>query len=162
MADVQRTGGVGTDELDLDLAAGAGLAATEAPVLAEHFVKFPEPGQRREGEVDEPRAGDLQLAPQPAAVAKGGDQHLGDLARGLALGAGQQHRQVGGKVAVLGVAGHFQLDVGGRCRNEGTGGKAVLERIGKALPQRFPHGCASPSGIGAGSAGRWRRVTSSL
>ena len=42
--------------------------------------------------------------------------------------------EVGGEVAVLGVAGHFQLDLGGRSRGQRAGGETVPERIGKTLP----------------------------
>ena len=70
------------------------------------------PGRRVQEKVDKAGTGDLGALDQAVALAQVGEQSLGDLARGLAAGAGQLHGQVAGQIAVLGLLGLFHHKLG--------------------------------------------------
>src|SRR5205814_10145103 len=81
---VQRTGGIGGDELDIDRLALPGIAPAVALARRQHRVApARELGLAKE-EVDESRPGDLDRADQPLGKLERGDQPLGHRA-GLGL-----------------------------------------------------------------------------
>jgi len=110
MADVQRAGGVGRDELDQHLAVGQGLAA-ELLALDQHLGHDGLLGLGLEAQVDEAGAGDLK-AGHPlldgGLLLQGVDQGLGKFTRVLLEGLGQLHGGRAGQVAVGGLLGGLE------------------------------------------------------
>ena len=113
VADVQRTGRVGRDELDVH---GPTLPHIASPVaLASREHRLEDAGELRcsEKKIDEPGAGDFDLADQTLRELQGRDQPLGDRPGLLLERLGEGEREVGGDVAVRGVARPLELDRGG-------------------------------------------------
>ena len=100
VAQVDRTGRVGRDELDVDPAAVLGGALAVVRALDDDPGGDLALAGGLERDVDEPRTGDLGVRDRRAQRELGG-QHLADEPRGRVGGLGQGHRDVGGVVAVL-------------------------------------------------------------
>ncbi len=133
MADVQRTGRVGGDELDQRRRVARRLMA-EARGRREHFADHGLPGRGLQADVDEAGAGDLQRV--DPALERGlrlqlGDQRLRQFARVLLQRLGQLHRRGTGEVAVGGLLGVLE---GGRGRG---GDEAGVDGL---LAQALEHG----------------------
>lgn len=114
MADVQRAGRVGRDELDQYFLAIARRAAVGVG-LAGHCLYHRLPGSWGEAEIDEARAGDLGILDQFARLRlrhQRIDDALGQLARVAARRLGQLHGHVGGDIAVRRDLGALELDLG--------------------------------------------------
>ena len=142
MAHMHRTGGVGADELDVDLGIrpkvgppefGAGLQGRPDHALPDH---------RRQAQVQETGARDLGRADAGVGQARG--QAVGDLARLHAGGLGQHHRGIGGHVAMRRVAGRFDRDIGGiqACGQLSCGGHLVqrLDDDAAQIGEKVHHG----------------------
>ena len=100
--DVQRTGGVGRDELDHDALAGEGLAAAECVALRQDIAHDGLSRGRREEHVDESRAGDLGALDQRRGRQRSHDG-LRQLTRIASRGLCQHQRDVRRVVAVRGL-----------------------------------------------------------
>jgi len=109
MPHVQRTSGVGGDELDHH-ALAVGSAAAEACAITQHLAHHLLLGSGLELDVDEAGTGDVHRL-DPLLVGRcglqGGTQLLGHLARRLLQRLGQLHGRRGGEVAVGGHLGRF-------------------------------------------------------
>ena len=113
MTHMERASGVGRHEFDLHLLA-CGRCPTEGEALGQHAGHDGLLGLRRQAQVDESRAGDLDC--RDIAFGKGGlcaqglDQAFRELARvGLEL-LRQLHGDVAGEVPVLRLLGAFEQD----------------------------------------------------
>src|SRR5690606_36600754 len=125
VAHVQRAGRVGRDVFHAGGAALAGGVAAVLGAVAQHAGDLALPRARGQVEVDEARPGDLH----PGDVVAGGeglDQRLGQRARVGARGLGQQHRRVGGEVAMLAGLGALDHEVG----RGGVGGQLAGDAQG--------------------------------
>ena len=140
MADMQRAGGIGADELHLHRLPGAGSAAAVGRSLPRDLVEHLVPAAGGEKEIDEAGAGDLHLLPQAVAGTEGRDQGLGHLARRLFFLAGEQHGDIAGEIAVAGLAGNFDDKGRNAAGLEGPGSVTGLERGEDSLAQTFFHG----------------------
>ncbi len=118
---MQRAGRIGRHVLHAHRAAIAGQVATVVVGLLDDRGGFALVRGRGQVEVDEAGAGDLDLADVLAARQRL-DQCLCQCARIAARGLGQQHRGVGGEVAV--VAGLRALDH--EVRRQGVGGQGAI------------------------------------
>ena len=106
VADVQRTGRIGGDELDAGGAPGAGVAAPVGGALLEHAGHLALVRGRTQEEVDEAGTGDLDLGDRRSSPAARRPAPRPDRAAcGRRLG--QQQRGIGRKIAVLAVARAF-------------------------------------------------------
>jgi len=111
VADVERAGGVGGDELHLHLDALA-CPAAEIRAPGQHLAHHRGLGVGGEREVDEAGAGDLG----PGDQLRGrqlGEQQAGELARVALERLGELQREVGGEVAVARLLRALQQDGGG-------------------------------------------------
>ena len=109
VADRERAGGIGRDELHLDVSSLAVRPDPEALALHQgQELRSPEPG--RQSEVDESRAGDLRRGDPAFRVIEVRDQCFGDRTRGLALPFGHGERQIGGEVTMRAVFWDLQTD----------------------------------------------------
>ena len=113
MADVQRAGGIGRDELDLHPPASPDLRAAVVVPGAQDGRDQGAVGVRGKEKIDEAGAGDLDTLDQGRRRQQG-DQPLGEVPRPGPRGLGEGQGQIGGKVAmglVLGALdlGHRQL-----------------------------------------------------
>ena len=110
MAEVQRAGRVGRDELDQHPVGPRGLAAEAVP-LANDLGDDRLLGGRRQPQVDEAGAGDLERV-DPALHGRLAlqrvDQRRGEFARILLQRLGERHRGGAGQVAVRGLLGRFE------------------------------------------------------
>ena len=123
VADVQRSRGVGGDELEQHFASlrrfVASVAITEL-VYAQHLACI---AILRQMQIDEPGTGDFGAADQSV----GGqcrDDGCSEFARVTPRGLGKAHRHVGGEIAMLRIAGTFDGDRGDV---DGTGQHRPLE-----------------------------------
>jgi hypothetical protein len=129
VADMQRAGGIGGNEFDLQAArhpAVAGRAAPEVAAGGEHGGHHRGTRRGRQREVDEAGAGDLG-ADHVGRRRQFAHQAFGDLARiGLQF-ARQLHRQVAGEVAVAGLLRAFEDDVDGAVGRRHAGERGAQE-----------------------------------
>ncbi|MNI50780.1 hypothetical protein D3C73_1054690 [compost metagenome] len=121
MADMQRTGRVGRHVLHAHRAAIAGQVAAVIGAFLDDGDGLTLVRGRRQVEIDETGAGDLDLADVFTARQRL-DQRLCQCARIAARGFGQQHRGVGGEVAM--VAGLRALDH--EVRRQGVDGQGAI------------------------------------
>ena len=118
MADVQRAGGVGRDELQHHLLA-VGRLLPELFTLGQHLVHHTLVGGGREPEVDEARAGNLGLGDEIGCTGlchQRGHQLLGHRTRRLLQRTGQLHGQVGGQIPMVGLPGALKRRRHRRCQ----------------------------------------------
>ena len=111
VADMQRTGRIGRDELDVDPSPRADGGPT---VLAPLRVKRWKSAEQRVGgepEVDESGSGDLDAGQHRGRRVERGDDALRHGARIGALATRQLHREVGGEVAVRRIAGPLEREL---------------------------------------------------
>ncbi len=111
MAHMQRTGRVGGDVFDIHPLPGAEIRAAIGRIVP-YPVDQIRPDRRLQPQVQEARPGDggaldLGQRSQPRG------ESLGDVARAAPGGLGQDHRRVGGHVAMGGIARRFHRDVAG-------------------------------------------------
>src|SRR5690606_7302312 len=129
VAHVQRAGGVGRHVLDARGAAAAAVVAAVGRALGVHLRQLPAPCAGREAEVQEAGAGDLHrgdvVAPRQRV-----DQRLGQRARVRLRRPGQQHRGIGGEVAMRAVLRTLDDEVG---RGEVGGQGACVAQGGDGL-----------------------------
>ena len=120
VADVQRTSGVGADELDQDLVVSGGLHAVAAP-RGQHFTHSLLLGFGFEANVQKARTGNFDRR-NPLLKIRSGFQCCLELfpqrARILFERLGQLHGGVGGPVAVCGLLGGFKRSLVARSRAE--------------------------------------------
>ena len=111
MADVYRAGGIDADELDHNLTAGADIRRAKGIAGgADGLNLLLQPGLA-ELEIDETRRRGSHALDFGGTLDSLRDE-LGQLERVGAGGTGEAQGQVGGEVAVLGVVGPLDLDVG--------------------------------------------------
>ena len=143
-ADRQRAGGIGRDELDLDAlrrAGGRGGAGAEvAAGRADLGGGLGVPGRRQE-QVDEARPGDLDPLDGGQRRSDRGDL-LRHLARVALRAPGQLQSSVRCEVAVLGVVGAGEPDLGadgrGESRGEALDARQRRPRAGRTAPRASP------------------------
>ncbi len=121
VADVQRAGRIGGDELHLHLHALGGAAA-EVRALAEHLAHDSGLGVGGEGEIDESGTGDFGLGDQFRGRQLG-QQQVGELARVALERLSQLQREVGSEIAVARLLRALQQD-----RGVGQIGRHALQR----------------------------------
>jgi hypothetical protein len=151
MADMQRAGGIGGNEFDLQAAGHASVlrrAATE--IIARRPAPRPPPrcAPRRQREIDEAGAGDLDLRDKRRGRQLA-HHALGDLARiGLQF-ARQLHPQVAGEITVAGLLGALENDVG-KPLGGGDAGKRGAQQAGEMLTcvEGVCRGCAGCGHVG--------------
>ena len=105
-------GGIGRDELDHHLAAGADVAAPVGRALRSHGLERGEPRIFRQPEIDEPGARDLRARDQRVRRQRR-NQRLRQLTRILACRLGDAHGDIALEVAVLRIARTLDHDQGG-------------------------------------------------
>ena len=130
VAEVQRAGRVGRDELEVDRAA---LQAVARPVARRRRRRWPGDlalGVGGDPDVDEAGAGDLDRGDRVVGAQPGGEQ-LGELARSSPAALAELHRDVGGVVPVLGVLGTLDLQLARQPALDGDG--AVVGERGQGL-----------------------------
>jgi len=98
VADVQRAGRVGGDELDLNLVRSAELGASEPVACDQDGADDVDLGPHHLGPADQTRSRQL------------GEQLVGYLAWILPQRLGQLHRQVGGEIAMCRITRSFNVD----------------------------------------------------
>ena len=121
VADMQRAGRVGRDVFHAHGHAVAALVAAVILALLEHARGFVGIRGGAEVEVDEARAGDLD-AGHVAAGRERIDQRLGQRTRVAARGLGQQHRGIGGEIAVFAGLGTLDDEI----RRDGIGRQGAV------------------------------------
>ena len=112
VAHVHGAGGIGRNEFDHHLAAGADVAAPVSRALFGHVLQRGEPRVLRQTEIDEAGAGDLGARDQRIRRQRG-HQRLRQLARILARRLGDAHGDVALEVAVLRIARALDHHLGG-------------------------------------------------
>ena len=130
--------GFGGDELEVDAVPGERVAVPVAVALRDDATQHVVQPRRREVEVEEPRARDLDpLEVRGAGPLELVDEPGGDLARRDAQRLGQLERDVGGEVAVTGVLRRRQLDAARRLGEPGrvergveSGEELVTDHVG--------------------------------
>ena len=128
VADVQRAGGVGGDELHLHLDALGGATAEVRP-LGQHLAHHRGLGVGGEREVDEAGARDLGPGDQ-LGRRQLGQQQAGEFARVALERLGELQREVGGEVAVARLLGALQQDGGvGQIGRDAL--QRALEQVGQ-------------------------------
>ena len=152
VADLERPGGVGGDEFDLDALRSAGGGAAPLVAGGDHVEQAAALPVGVDAEVDEAGAGGFDVGDQLVALDAGGDGFC-DVERGHAHGAGEAHGEVAGVVAVLGVLGALDADFG--CGHGGQGAVVLgaPEGVGEGVAQQFArvagHGVGIPRCVGA-------------
>ena len=144
--DVQRTGGVGRHELDVDWPAGAVRPSSEIGARGHHGVHRAGEQVLRQPEIDEPGAGDFGAGDEAGRKLEHSEQLLGHLARVAPVAPRHDHGEVGGDVAVSRVARALQHELGALVA------KASGSR-GQRVAQRFVHSAAFFAGAGSLAAG---------
>ncbi|CAM2147879.1 hypothetical protein PT2222_10321 [Paraburkholderia tropica] len=115
VADVQRTGGIGRDELDQHALAGFALRAAERGAFGEHGAEHGALGVDGQAQVDEAGTGHFGVGDQTGGGGQrlhGVDDLLGQRARIGAQRLGELHRDVAGDVAVRGDLRTLERDRG--------------------------------------------------
>ncbi|MCY1227518.1 hypothetical protein D9M72_397880 [compost metagenome] len=151
VADVQRAGRVGRDELHQYLAVHAALARTVVVALGQHRAQHVGLGGRGQAQVDEAGAGNLHGLDQAlrARVGLHGiDDALGQFARIALERTRDLHGDVAGKVAVGGHLGPLEGDGGQGGIGRGERAHRISERGGKIRGLNRQHGCRKPCGQG--------------
>ena len=131
VADVQRPGGIGRNELDQHAPAGAELAAAVGGALVRDPQQFLVVGGRRQEEIDEARARDLDPGDEVALRQRIHDR-LCDFPWLALRRLCDLHRRVRGEVAVGRVARAFD---GRRCRGR-FGGPQLGGKCGEGVPHQ--------------------------
>ena len=129
VADVQRSGRVRRNELDLDLLPAPEGGAPEALPFREDGGNDPGLGPRVEDKIDEPGAGHFGLRHQRRRRQLG-DEAPGDLARIHLQRLGQLHGEVGGEIAVGRIARTLEQDRR-RCGIRSNAGQRLLQQGGQ-------------------------------
>ena len=151
VADLQRAGRVGGDELELHALAGRLGGAAPAVAGGDRLEQAGALPVGTDAQVDEAGRGGLGVGEQVAAL-DAGDDRLGDLERGQAHRAGQAHREVAGVVAVLGALRALDADFG-----RGHGGqRAVPLGAPEGVVERVAHQFACVAGHSWGIPARSR------
>ena len=127
MADMHRPGRIGRDIFDVDRNAAADVAHAVSRAQLHRAAQRRDPGGGLEREIDEARAGDVDLVDDSIGTKFFGDR-LGKLARFAAGVLGQHHGSVGGDIAMRRIArrldGHARLiDAAGQQRPRWRGGR---------------------------------------
>src|SRR5688572_21517591 len=99
--DVQRTGGIGGNELDLDALARLRLRLAVTCILAQYLEQLRLQTAMGETEVDEARSGNLGRAQTCRFEIQPFDDVLGKRLRFLTDAFGQDESEIGRKVAVI-------------------------------------------------------------
>ena len=129
VADMQRPGRVGRDELHAHLAPAADMHMAVARARLQHAVHHILLGGRGDEHIDEARARDLHFL-DDLGFRQRRDQRIGDVARRFAQRLGQLHRQVAGVIAMRGLLGTFDED--GRADMVGRNlAQSLREQIGQ-------------------------------
>ena len=132
MADMHRPGRIGRDILHVDGRAGALSRSAEAVPVGEDGAQNLVEDAFLQGQVDEARTGDLDLVHPRIAAQVAGDQ-LGEGARIGAGLLGEDHRRVGGEVAMRRVARRLDDDAPDvEALREAAGFHEPRERVGDA------------------------------
>ena len=140
VAERERSGRIGGDELDLDAARRRRCARVAEAVARAHEIREPVlPAGVREPDVQEAGARDLGARDEPARVAEPRGELLGDLARLAAERLGEDQRGVAGEVAVLGRARRLELE-GRRVAREARLGEQLADAALEGLAQALLHG----------------------
>ena len=129
VADVQRAGRIGRDELDLHRSCATELRAPVVLPVNQHGTDDIDLGPRIEREIDEPGPGKLGLGDQ-RRHRQLGQQLAGNFARVLLQRLGQLHRQIGREVAVRRVARTFEVNWGVGCSRRNAG-QRLLQELGQ-------------------------------
>ncbi|MNS54903.1 hypothetical protein D3C72_877210 [compost metagenome] len=151
VADVQRAGRVGGDELHQHLAVHAALTRAVVVALGQHRAQHLGLGRGRHAQVDEAGARDLHGLDQALRARVGlhrGDDALRQLARVALERARDLHGDVAGKVAVGGHLGPLEGDGGQGGIGRGERAHRISERGGKIGGLNRQHGCRKPCGQG--------------
>ena len=129
---MHRPGGIGRDILHVDGRAGALSRSPEAVPVGEDGAQHVVEDAFLQGQVDEARTGDLDLVHPRIAAQVAGDQ----LGKGARIGAGllgEDHRRVGGEVAMRRVARRLDDDAPDvEALREAAGFHEPRERVGDA------------------------------
>ena len=136
MADVQRPGRIGADELDHDLVAGEIADAAVALALRKHAADSMRDGPLRKAEIDEAGGKDFGRLDQAGGGHGGGDP-LRDLERLAAQRAGEAHRDRRGPVAMRRVARQLERDLGMIVDGNAGGGEISRDAVAQQRLQRF-------------------------
>ncbi len=142
VADGERSGGIGGQELDLHAprTAGAQLPFLRAEIFraaCERRAHLAMPVLRRHPEVDKPGARDRDLADFGGQLQMGANR-VGDFARRLPLSPRHRERHVARDIAVRGILGSLGRDRGGRGFEQARGAR-TLDRGAQAGDYDFFH-----------------------
>ncbi len=130
VADMQRAGGIRGDIFDADRLAFARTVAAIGRALFQRGHDFALVGGGAQVEIDEARACDLDVRDVIAGRQRG-DQCLCQRARIAARRLGQQHRGIGGKVAVLAGLGALDHEIrGGGVGRQGASAAQSVNALG--------------------------------
>ena len=139
MADMERSRGVGADELHLD---PPSFSQIRRPVA----IPLPPDGIEERGQsllpdkkVQKPGTGDLHLLQHPIAILDPFQQDLRDLTGILFRLGGEDHRDVGGVIAVAGIPRQPDFDPWGRHRRQAPRLHTRLNRPFEKLYQYLFH-----------------------
>ena len=138
VADVQRAGRIGRDEFHARHLAGAVLVVTVVAAIVEHARDLGVVRLRAQEEIDEARSGDFHFV-DLCTFRQRGDQRFGDRARILARRFGQQHRGIGGEIAMFFLPRAFDHEGRGGIGGQGALFPQALDRAQDELIQSFFH-----------------------
>src|SRR5210317_413094 len=138
MTDVQWASGVGADKFNLDFLSLACTGEAIFRALGRNVVEHLVPAYGCQGKVNETGTGNVNLVEERACT-EGRHQSLGDLAGRLLLGPGHDHCQVGRKITMLWVSGHFDLDLRDFPGVQGLVIEAGLQGLADLLSQEILH-----------------------
>ena len=132
MADAQRPGGVGTDELDHHPAPATHLAAAKTLAALKDGGNQSAPDLGVDGDVDETWASNGTGGDQFRFAGEALDHHLGDLPGILFVGTGDHQGKVGGEISHALVLGNLD----GKPSGSGLAPQTVRHPLGEQVIQR--------------------------
>ena len=150
VAHVQRAVRVGRDELDRHRFERARLAVAVGFALVEHAADRRQAASLRDVEIQEPRAGDVDLG-HVLRLRQRIDEGLGGIARLHAGRLGQHQGEVAGVIAVLGGLGAVDDDFGqGQLGRQAAMAAQVEKGLGEQFAEVFFHSDSGRRGRAAG------------
>ena len=139
MADMERPRGVGADELHMDPPSFSQIRRSVAIPLPQDGIEERGQSPLPDKKVQKAGTGDLHLIQHPIAIRNPFQKDLRDLTGILFHLGGEDHRDVGGVIAVAGILRQLHFDPGGRHQRQAPRLHARLNRLFKKLYQCLFH-----------------------
>ncbi len=139
MAHVQRPGGIGAYEFDLDLAAPADVDGTVLRTGRGNGLQQGRPGRRLDVKIDKTRSGNGRFSNQVRRRHQVLPKDFRDSAGGHLLDLGHDHGKIGREIPMGLDLGHFDFNLGKISRRQRPGRMGLAGSVGQQTADSILH-----------------------